>query len=95
MTLPFLTGGVGLFRLTRESGLNAPFGAWCFLTARRVVPPVIRGNAMSDRQWSKKHPFDQQAQGQNIRLFVATTCIATDRPQDEFRYGIPLSAVSG
>ena len=32
MTLPFLTGGVGLFRLARESGLNAPFGARCFLT---------------------------------------------------------------
>lgn len=22
-------------------------------------PPVTRGNATSDRQWSKKHPFDQ------------------------------------
>ena len=32
MTLPFLTGGVGLFRLARESGLNAPYGARCFLT---------------------------------------------------------------
>ena len=32
MTLPFLTGGVGLFWLARESGLNAPFGARCFLT---------------------------------------------------------------
>lgn len=34
---------------------------------------------MSDRQWSKKHPSDRQARGQNIRLFVATTCIAADR----------------
>ena len=42
---------------------------------------------MSDRQWSKKHSSDQQARGQNIRLFVATTCIAMDRPQDEFRSG--------
>jgi len=24
---------------------------------------VTRGNAMSDRQWSKKHPSYQQAQG--------------------------------
>ena len=67
--------------------LNAPFGAQRFLTARRVAPPVTRGNAMSDRQWSKKHPSDQQARDQNIRLFVATTRIATDRPQDEFRSG--------
>ena len=32
MTPPFLTGGVGLFWLARESGLNAPYGARCFLT---------------------------------------------------------------
>ena len=74
-------------RLTILGCLNAPFGARRFLTARRVAPPVTRGNAMSDRQWSKKHPSDQQARGQNIRLFVATTRIATDRPQDEFRSG--------
>jgi len=51
---------------------------------------------MSDRQWSKKHPSDQQARDQNIRLFVATTRIATDRPQDEFRSGksLPSSACS-
>ena len=94
MTLPFLTGGVGLFRLARESGLNAPFGAQCFLTARRVVPPVTRGNVASDRQWSKKHPSDQKARGQNIRLFIATTCIATDRPQDEFRSGKSLPSLA-
>ena len=64
--------------------LNAPYGARCFLTAQRVAPPVTRGNAMSDRQWSKKHPSDQQAQGQNIRLFVATTRIATDRLRGRF-----------
>ena len=43
------------------TGLNAPYGARCFLTARRVAPPATRGNAMPDRQWSKKHPSDQQA----------------------------------
>ena len=59
--------------------LNAPFGARCFLTARRIAPPVTGGNVMPDRQWPKKHPSDLQARGQNIRLFVATTCIATDR----------------
>ena len=40
---------------------------------------------MSDRQWSKKRPSDQQAQGQNIRLFVAITRIATDRLWGRFR----------
>ena len=60
-------------------GLNAPFGARCFLAARRVVPPVTRDNVVSDRQWPKKHPSGQQARGQNIRLFVATARIATDR----------------
>jgi len=34
---------------------------------------------MSDRQWSKKHPSDRQARGQNIRLFVAPACIAAER----------------
>ena len=60
-------------------GLNAPFGARCFVTARRVVPPVARENVVPDRQWSKKHPSDQQARSQNTRLFVATARIATDR----------------
>ena len=59
--------------------LNAPFGAWCFLTARRVVPPVARENVVPDRQWSKKHPSDQQARGQITRLFVATARIAAER----------------
>ena len=59
--------------------LNAPFGARCFLTARRVAPPMTRGNVVPDRQWPKKHPFDQQARSQNTRLFVATARIATDR----------------
>ena len=59
--------------------LNAPFGARCFLTDRRVAPPMTRGNVVPDRQWPKKHPFDQQARGQNTRLFVATARIATDR----------------
>ena len=73
-----------LHQVVRACGINAPYGARCFLTARRVAPPVTRGNAMSDRQWSKKHPSDQQAQGQNIRLFVATTRIATDRLRGRF-----------
>ena len=64
--------------LNSEEPLNAPFGARCFLTARRVVPPAIRGNVTSDRQWSKKHPSDQQAQGKNIRLFVGNAGIAAD-----------------
>jgi len=42
---------------------------------------------MPDRQWSKKHPSDQQAQGQNIRLFIVIARIATDSPQGEFRPG--------
>jgi len=40
---------------------------------------VTRDNVVSDRQWPKKHPSGQQARGQNIRLFVATARIATDR----------------
>ena len=67
--------------------LNAPFGARCFLTARRVVPPVARGNVTSDRQWPKKHPSGQQARGQITRLFVATARIATDRSKGRFRSG--------
>jgi len=39
---------------------------------------------MSDRQWSKKHPSNQQAQGQNIRLFIAIARIATDRLRGRF-----------
>ena len=74
----FLTRNHGRHASSNAS-LNAPYGARCFLTARRVAPPVTRGNAMSDRQWPKKHPSDQQAQGQNIRLFIAITRIATDR----------------
>ena len=46
-----------------DNSHNAPDGARCFLTARRGVLPVTRGNAMSDRQWSKKHPSNRQAQG--------------------------------
>jgi len=42
---------------------------------------------MPDRQWSKKHPSDQQAQGQNIRLFIAIARIATDRLRGRFRPG--------
>ena len=59
--------------------LNAPFGARCFLTARRVVPPMTRENVVPDRQWSKKHPSGQQARGQITRLFVATARIAAER----------------
>ena len=39
---------------------------------------------MSDRQWSEKHPSDQQAQGKNIRLFVATARIAAERPHGTY-----------
>ena len=56
--------------------LNAPFGARCFLTARRVAPPVTRENVVPDRQWPKKHPSGQQARGQITRLFVTTARIA-------------------
>ena len=62
-----------------EEPLNAPFGARCFLTARRVAPPVARENVVPDRQWPKKHPSDQQARGQITRLFVATARIAAER----------------
>ena len=61
--------------------LNAPFGARCFLTARRVVPPVTRENVVPDRQWPKKHLSGQQARGQITRLFVATAGIAAERPR--------------
>ena len=39
---------------------------------------MTRGNSVSDRQWPKKHPSDQQAQGKNIRLFVGNAGIAAD-----------------
>ena len=59
--------------------LNAPFDARCFLTARRVAPPVARENVVPDRQWPKKHPSGQQARGQITRLFVAVASITADR----------------
>ena len=42
---------------------------------------------MSDRQWSKKYPSDQQAHSQNIRLFIVITRIATERLRGRFRPG--------
>ena len=41
-------------------------------------PPVARENVVPDRQWPKKHPSGQQAQGKNIRLFVGNAGIAAD-----------------
>ena len=70
-------------------GLNAPYGARCFLTARRVAPPVTRGNSALDRQWPKKRPSDQQARCQISRLFVAIRRIATDSQNSVERAGNP------
>ena len=61
-------------------GLNAPFGARCFMTVRRVIPCVIRQNRKSDRQQLKKHHSNLQARDQNISVFVAVPRIATDAP---------------
>ena len=68
-------------------GLNAPYGARCFLTARRVAPPVTSRNATPDRQGPRKHPPDPQAHGQNSRVFVANPHIATDTPRSRTRPG--------
>ena len=79
-------------RITEKSyqlqRLNAPFGARCFLTARRIVPPVARENVVPDRQWPKKHPSGQQARGQITRLFVATARIAAERLRGRWCPGI-------
>ena len=64
-----------------DIGLNAPYGAPCFLTARRVAPAVTRGNDTSDRQGPKKHESDPHARRQISRLFVAIRRIATDGQQ--------------
>ena len=69
--------------------LNAPYGARCFLTARRVAPPVTRGNSALDRQWPKKHPSDQQARRQISRLFLAIRRIATNSQNSAERAGNP------
>ena len=69
------------------SCLNAPYGAPCFLTARRVAPAVTGGNDTSDRQGPKKHESDPQARRQISRLFVAILCIATDVRQHSSRPG--------
>ena len=60
--------------------LNAPFGARCFMTVRRVIPCVVRQNRQSDRQQLKKRPSNLQARDQNISVFVAVPRIATDAP---------------
>ena len=68
-------------------GLNAPYGAPCFLTAQRVVPAVTRGDDTSDRRGPKKHESDPQAQRQISSLFVAIRRIATDGQQHSSRPG--------
>ena len=84
----FLTSGsTGMIMLQTCWGLNAPYGAPCFLTARRVAPPVTRGNDTSDRQGPKKHESDPQARSQISRLFVAIRHIATDGRQHSSRPG--------
>ena len=67
--------------MTLGASLNAPYGAPCFLTARRVAPAVTSGNDTSDRQGPKKHESDPQARRQISRLFVAIRRIATDSQQ--------------
>ena len=73
--------------MTKVECLNAPYGARCFLTARRVAPPVTSRNATPDRQGPRKHPPDPQAHGQNSRVFVANPHIATDAPRSRTRPG--------
>ena len=70
-----------------EASLNAPYGARCFPTARRVAPTVTSRNATPDRQGPRKHPPDPQAHGQNSRVFVANPHIATDAPRQHTRPG--------
>ena len=65
---------------TSENSLNAPFGARCFMTVRRVIPCVTTQNRQPDRQQSKKHPSNLQARDQNISVFVAAPRIATNVP---------------
>ena len=74
-------------RLSLAPGLNAPYGARCFLTARRVAPPVTSRNATPDRQGPRKHPPDPQTHGQNSRVFVANPHIATDARRSRTRPG--------
>ena len=73
--------------MTNRNSLNAPYGARCFLTARRVAPTVTSRNATPDRQGPRKHPPDPQAHGQNSRVFVANPHIATDAPRQHTRPG--------
>ena len=71
----------------RLCSLNAPFGARCFLTGRRVAPPMTKGNVMSDRQWLKSAPTTGKHKGRisdlSLRLHVApwTVCGAGDAPE--------------
>ena len=75
--------------------LNAPYGAQCFLTARRVVPPVTRGNAMSDRQWSKSTSPTSKHEARisdfSLRLLASprTACGAGVAPEIVFLIGVP------
>ena len=58
-----------------EEPLNAPFGARCFLTARRVAPPVARENVVPDRQWPKSTPPTSKHEARlpdfSLRLLVS------------------------
>ena len=52
-----------VLRVRDLTGPYAPFGARCFLTARRVAPPVTRENVVPDRQWPKSTPPTSKHKG--------------------------------
>ena len=68
---------IGTVRYPRIS-LNAPDGAGCSLTPRRVERQLTCTNATPDRQWPNREPFDQRAQVDFRGLFVGNTRVATD-----------------
>ena len=58
--------------------LNAPDGAGCSLTPRRVERQLTCTNATPDRQWPNREQSGQRAQAQFRGLFVGNTRVATD-----------------
>ena len=59
-------------------GLNAPDGAGCSLTPRRVERQLTCANATPDRQWPNRGLSGQRARAQFRGLFVGSTRVATD-----------------
>ena len=65
-------------RVLPLASLNAPDGAGCSLTPRRVERQMTCTNATPDRQWPNREPFDQRAQVDFRGLSVGNTRVATD-----------------